>query len=143
MSKSKTNSQSSGGISRKPIAGVEELRAEAKHIADHVNRDPALGILLLVDPARVLEEVGYDLTDELKRQVQHSMLGITRAQTDHYDEVRRKITKNGRIEGIKSVTLRTTEDWPGSGGEHCYSRFDQHIAFCLKKRNREMKGSYC
>jgi len=88
------------------VEDLEDLKEHAREIADRINRDYALGILLLVDPVRVLEEIEYELSDEVKQQVRKSILGVTKSQMDQYDEIRAKIKEEGYIRGFQSVKLR-------------------------------------
>jgi len=84
------------------IEEPEDLKGHAGEIADRINRDPILGILLLVDPVRVLEEIGYELAEEVEQKVRNSIPGVTKTQMDQYDRIKEK----GYVRGVESVKLR-------------------------------------
>ena len=84
------------------INDIHQLGPHAPVIADRVNRDALAGLLMLVDPVRTLEELGFEFSEEAKEQINASVIGVTKSQRDQYDWIK----KQGRVEGFKSVKLR-------------------------------------
>ncbi len=84
------------------IENIHDLGYYSHIIVDRINREKSAGLLMLVDPVRVLEELGFEFSEEAKEQIYSSVIGATRSQRDQYDELKER----GKVDGFKSVKLR-------------------------------------
>ncbi len=91
----------------------EDYKNQTDEIIGRINQDNILGVLFLVDPIRVLNEIGFTVSDQLIQQIESSAIGITRTQRDQYDRIKEK----GYVAGIKSVKLRRY-DQPRTSRKH-------------------------
>jgi hypothetical protein len=84
------------------INNIHELGWYSHVIVDRVNRDNLSGLLMLVDPVRVLEELGFEFSEEAKEQIYKSVIGATKSQRDQYEYIK----EQRKVNGFNSVRLR-------------------------------------
>ncbi|MCB0557138.1 MAG: hypothetical protein KDD02_26565 [Phaeodactylibacter sp.] len=92
------------------IENPEDFETFATVISHRVNSATQYGILLLVDPPRLLEELGIHLSHEVKTELRCAFLGVTKSQMDQYDEIKERMSKGQRIPGFDSVRLRPCQE---------------------------------
>lgn len=66
------------------VDDLAQLRSEMPRIKAELEADSALADLVLVDPARVLEDLGYELAPAVRSRVRGEMLGRLRSNSGRY-----------------------------------------------------------
>jgi hypothetical protein len=74
------------------IRSFQELRRRVPEILQRVNADPALALRAAANPLLALEEMGYDLTREVRAQVERHVR-FSRADRERLDALSREIAR--------------------------------------------------